>query len=180
MADLVGELAAAPVLGLVDGAVETLDDLLDLRVQLGDLLVRRLRRQDVDELVLSVSCSCVSFWTERPLALASSDPVLVQLVTGMAGLRHRPAASSKEKIGLSIPSSSFVFFPVEPVHHRCDAFADEQLGGVALRGVTASAMIGRSSGANLRQHVIREIAPRLAAADPDAQPCELLDCRALR
>ena len=39
MADFVGELAAAPVLGLVEGAVEALDDLLDLRVQLGDLLV---------------------------------------------------------------------------------------------------------------------------------------------
>ena len=57
MADFVGELAAAPVLGLVEGAVEALDDLLDLRVQLGDLLVGRLRRHDVDELVLSGSCS---------------------------------------------------------------------------------------------------------------------------
>ena len=36
VADLVGQLAPTPVLGLFDGAVEALDDLLDLRVQLGD------------------------------------------------------------------------------------------------------------------------------------------------
>ena len=53
MADLVGELAPAPVLGLVERAVEALDDLLDLRVQLGDLLLGRVGRDDVDELVLS-------------------------------------------------------------------------------------------------------------------------------
>ena len=53
MADLVGQLAPAPVLGLVEGAVEALDDLLDLRVQIGDLLFGGVRRDDVDELVLS-------------------------------------------------------------------------------------------------------------------------------
>ena len=51
VADLVGQLAAAPVLGLLDGAVEPADDALHLLVQLGDLLVGRLGRDDVDELV---------------------------------------------------------------------------------------------------------------------------------
>ena len=36
VADLVGQLAPAPVLGLFEGSVEALDDLLDLRVQIGD------------------------------------------------------------------------------------------------------------------------------------------------
>jgi hypothetical protein len=53
MADLVGQLPPSPVLGLVEGAAEALVDLLDLTVQVGTLLLARLRRDDVDELVLS-------------------------------------------------------------------------------------------------------------------------------
>jgi hypothetical protein len=53
MGDLVGQLLAAPVLGLVERAAEALDDLLDLRVQICDLLLGGLGRHDVDELVLS-------------------------------------------------------------------------------------------------------------------------------
>ena len=53
MPDLVGKLPPAPVLGLVEdgiGAAKPLDDLLDLRVQIGDLLVRRIGCDEVDEL----------------------------------------------------------------------------------------------------------------------------------
>src|SRR6185503_12858602 len=50
--DLVGELAPAPVVGLLDGSAKALGDLLDLRVQVGDLGVGRLGRHDVDEFVL--------------------------------------------------------------------------------------------------------------------------------
>jgi hypothetical protein len=53
MTDVVGEALSAPVLGLVERAVESLDDLLDLRVQIGNLLFARLRSDNVDELVLS-------------------------------------------------------------------------------------------------------------------------------
>ncbi len=52
MADLVGELLAAPVLGLVERATESLDDLLNLRMQIGDLLFGGVWCDDVDELVL--------------------------------------------------------------------------------------------------------------------------------
>ena len=54
MANLVGQLSPSPVLGLVEGSAEALDDLLDLGVQVGNLLFARLRRNDVDELVQSV------------------------------------------------------------------------------------------------------------------------------
>ena len=54
-ADLVGELAAAPVLGLLDLAAHALDDAVDLRVQIGHLLLGRVGRHDVDELVPSCS-----------------------------------------------------------------------------------------------------------------------------
>src|SRR6185436_9565233 len=53
MTDLVGQPAAAPVLGLVERPLIALDDLLDLRVEIGNLLLRRVGRDDVDELVLS-------------------------------------------------------------------------------------------------------------------------------
>ena len=52
--DLVGQLAAAPVLGLLDGAAQAGDNLGDLVVLLGRLLFRRFGRQDVDEFVLPV------------------------------------------------------------------------------------------------------------------------------
>jgi hypothetical protein len=47
MADVVGEALAPPVLGLVERAVEPLDDLLNLRVQIGNLLFARFWRNDV-------------------------------------------------------------------------------------------------------------------------------------
>ena len=53
MTDVVGQALAPPVFGLVEGAAEALDDLLDLRVQIGNVLFGRLWRDDVDELVLS-------------------------------------------------------------------------------------------------------------------------------
>ena len=56
-ADFVGQLAPAPVLGLLERAAHALDDRLDLRVQVGDLFVGRVRRHDVDEFVLSVHTS---------------------------------------------------------------------------------------------------------------------------
>src|SRR4029079_11952553 len=54
MPDLVGQLAPAPVVGLLERAVEALHDLLDLPVQIVRVLLARFRREDVDELVLSV------------------------------------------------------------------------------------------------------------------------------
>ena len=56
-ANLVGQLAAAPVLGLLELAADAGDDGLDLRVQVGDLLLGRVGRDDVDEFVLSGTCS---------------------------------------------------------------------------------------------------------------------------
>jgi hypothetical protein len=53
MTDVVGEPLAPPVLGLVERAPVALDDLLDLRVQIGDLLLGGVRGDDVNELVLS-------------------------------------------------------------------------------------------------------------------------------
>jgi hypothetical protein len=53
MADVVGETLPSPVFGLVERAAEPLDDLLDLRVQVGNLLFGGFRCDDVDELVLS-------------------------------------------------------------------------------------------------------------------------------
>jgi hypothetical protein len=52
MADVVGQALPAPVLGLVENAAKPLDDLLDLRVQIGNLLLGGVRRDGVDELVL--------------------------------------------------------------------------------------------------------------------------------
>jgi hypothetical protein len=65
--DVVGEPLPAPVLGLVERAAEALDDLIDLRVQIGNLLLGGVRRDDVDEFVLSCSahvspyglCGCI-------------------------------------------------------------------------------------------------------------------------
>jgi hypothetical protein len=59
MTDVVGEALAPPVLSLVQRPVVALDDLLDLRVQIGNLLLAGLGRDDVDELVLSC-CAHVS------------------------------------------------------------------------------------------------------------------------
>src|SRR5581483_7468771 len=50
MRDLVGEPLPAPVLGLLDGAVQPRDDLFDLLVQFGDLLFGRFGGKNVDEL----------------------------------------------------------------------------------------------------------------------------------
>jgi len=51
--DLVGQLAPAPRLGLLDRAVVPRDDRLDLVVQRGHLLVARVRRDHVHEFVLA-------------------------------------------------------------------------------------------------------------------------------
>ena len=94
MADLVGQACAAPVLGLVERAVEALDDLLDLRVQIGDLLLGGFRCDDVDELVLScgahVSPYGLSGYLQRQLPVASSEQDLEldwQLATSVARRR---------------------------------------------------------------------------------------------
>ncbi len=54
VADFVGHPAASPVLVLFDLSVHPGDDLLDLRVQVGHLLIGGVGRKDVDELVLTV------------------------------------------------------------------------------------------------------------------------------
>jgi hypothetical protein len=54
MADLVGQLAAAPrhrALGFLDGAAQAFDDFGDLLVHVGDLAFGGVRLQDVNQLV---------------------------------------------------------------------------------------------------------------------------------
>jgi hypothetical protein len=51
-ANLVGQLAASPVVGLVQRPRIAADDFLDLGVEVCDLLLGRVGRNDVDELVL--------------------------------------------------------------------------------------------------------------------------------
>jgi len=81
-------------------------------------------------------------------------------------LRACGATVDKEKIGCLVP----VFFPVEPVHHRLNAFSDEQFGGV--RGAAHRlGDIGPLIRIELRQHVIREIAG-VSTPDPYPQPCK--------
>src|SRR5690606_9421955 len=55
--DAVGELAAAPRVDVVDRALRLRDVRLDELLNLGELLVGRLGRDDVDELVL-LECRC--------------------------------------------------------------------------------------------------------------------------
>src|SRR5262245_20468114 len=74
MADVVGEALAPPVFGLVERPVEALDDLLDLRVQIGNLLLARLGRDDVDELVLSC-CAHGSPYGLKRLLVSGQSPV---------------------------------------------------------------------------------------------------------
>ena len=73
VADLVGQLAAAPIFGLVERAVEALNDLLDLRMEIGNLLVGGLRRDDVDELVLSVRAHVSPYGLSGPPSLGSAE-----------------------------------------------------------------------------------------------------------
>ena len=54
-ADLVGHLAAAPVFGRHEFTADARDDGLDLRVQVRDLLLARVGRDDVDQFVPSWS-----------------------------------------------------------------------------------------------------------------------------
>src|SRR3954463_6525838 len=94
----------------------------------------------------------VSLWTER----STFAP------------RFSGAAVDKEKIGGLVP----VFFPVEPAHHRHDAFTDEQFGGVrcARRRLGDLDPLLRLE---LRQDVICKSAGPVSAPDAHSQPCKL-------
>ena len=152
-ADLVGELAAAPVLGLFDLAVHARHDRFDLRVQFGHLLVGRVGRQDVDELVLPVSY--VSFWTY-----------------GTSTRRCALSLSGKESISIGRVSVRGRRARVERVHHRRDASATNISAASAARVISVSS-IGLFAVLEPREHVIREIAPALAAPDAQPQPREI-------
>src|SRR5207249_1355357 len=58
-ADLVGQAFAAPVVGLVDVPVHARHDRVHLPVKVGDLLLGRVGRKDVDELVLTTCHSAL-------------------------------------------------------------------------------------------------------------------------
>src|ERR1700687_712265 len=61
----VRQLAAPPVVCLLDLAVQPRHDRCDLLVDLGDLLFGAVGRKNVDELVLSACHSAHSFWDNR-------------------------------------------------------------------------------------------------------------------
>src|SRR5690606_9186823 len=84
-ADLVGELAPAPRVGLLENPAHLLDDALDERVHVGNLLLGRVRLEDVNQFVRT-STHLVSLWTRpsrfaitpcRPVRRSDSPHVVV-------------------------------------------------------------------------------------------------------
>ena len=153
MPDFVGELAAAAErrlrLALLEGAAHAGDNLFDLRVQVGDLLLGRVGSDDVDQFVRAFHCApCGPF--KRATEVARS-------------------ASGALRAGIFL---LFVRCCVERVHHTFNTLGDEHLRGIG------GPQHGRQNrvpllGIELRQDVIGEIAPRVAASNPHPQPGEL-------
>ena len=131
-----------------------LDDLLDLRVQIGDLLVGGIWRDDVDELVLSGRAH------ESPSGLsgpACRSPARTELTVEQGedrGLVRRLLFRLNLFITAAMPSLT------------------NSLGGIR-RAADRLGNDRRSSRLELRQHVIREIAAGVSTPDADPQPCEL-------
>ena len=177
VADLVGQLAAAPVLGLLDAARSAARrSPRPASCSSVDLLFGRVGREDVDELVLSV-CHCVLLLdvdTRRsPRSHADGrrshgicdrrwQGVNCQSLTSSdcreSSLRHSVVAGSpplNRFITASIPSSTNISDGIgRPRDHRVDA--------------------RRFVGLEPRQHVVGQIPPRSPRADADPQPRELV------
>ena len=143
-ADAVRQLAAAPVLGPDHLALQAGDDGLDLRVQVGDVLIGRVWRHDIDEFVLSgLTHAAPSGHAGHPdIGVARSQEagashLLNRFMAASTPSAMKHSTASAARATLSIHGGGFVV--IEP-----------------------------------RQHVIRQLAAWIAAADTNSESRELL------
>ena len=112
--NLVGQAATSPVLGLLDGAAEAIDDGLDLRVEFGEGFLGRLRRCDVDQFVLSDRAHMPPYGHQAAFSLKAARSVhcgsgarLNVLITGPSPwTTHVSTASADRATASSIPAIS--------------------------------------------------------------------------